>query len=78
MKTPAHRRKKDVFRRQILAPRIAPPTPRCEECGKVAHPTQLEAISSNLHRQAQGAPPLRVYECPRGHGFHLTSMRKEA
>jgi hypothetical protein len=74
MKTPAHRRKKDRFGRAILAPRIQPVSiPTCEPCGKLAYSTEGQAEVFRRRREAEGAAPLRIYTCPSGNGFHLTS-----
>lgn len=75
MKTPAHRRKRDRFGRAILAPRIEPiAIPTCESCGKLAYSTESQAEVFRRRREAETGSPLRIYPCPRGAGFHLTSL----
>lgn len=80
MKTPAHRRKKEPFKRAQLAPRIAVKD-RCAQCRKVSYPTEEAALRAAAHlalSKTSKAPVGRAYECPRGNGFHVTSMRKAA
>lgn len=79
MKTPAHRRKRDPLRKSVLAPRIQPVAiPTCEPCGKLSYSTEGQADVFRRRREAQTGTPLRIYPCPRGAGFHLTSMPKVA
>jgi hypothetical protein len=50
----------------------------CPWCGKQRHPTRAAALASvrrQQRREARTAPRLRVYRCPVGLGWHLTSRR---
>jgi hypothetical protein len=50
----------------------------CPWCGKQRHPTRAAALTSvrrQQRREARTAPRLRVYRCPVGLGWHLTSRR---
>ena len=47
---------------------------KCEQCnGKTAYSTHRDAIRWALIRSRATGSPLRVYVCPRRHGWHLTS-----
>lgn len=47
--------------------------PRCKTCGKLSFPTEDAAIRSAIKTsRLRGGLPLRVYECPLQHGFHMT------
>lgn len=76
-RTPAHRRRKKPLDRAILAPRIGPP--RCEACGKVTYPTERAATRAAAQlalKPKADAVVGRTYPCPRGNGWHVTSMTK--
>ena len=50
----------------------------CPWCGKVSHSTKATALISVRRRQDRRNPRgtrLRVYRCPAGQGWHLTSAR---
>lgn len=47
--------------------------PMCKTCGKRAYPTEEVALRALLRRRSPY--PLRYYECPDGHGWHLTKRR---
>lgn len=50
----------------------------CPWCGKVSHPTKVTALVSARRRRDRRTPhrmQLRVYRCPAGQGWHLTSHR---
>jgi len=50
----------------------------CPWCGKVSHPTKATALISARRHQDHRMPRgvrLRVYRCPAGQGWHLTSHR---
>lgn len=46
---------------------------RCEHCGKKHHPTWVSAIHAALRNSGLFGRAFRVYRCPRGNGFHLTT-----
>ena len=47
---------------------------KCEKCNnKTAYKTHHDAIRWALIRSRATGNPLRVYQCPLRHGFHLTS-----
>lgn len=46
----------------------------CPYCGKICHPTRSVALYA-ARRRARRERPLRVYRCPAGQGWHLTSRR---
>lgn len=56
--------------------RVPPPNPEADDIAacrrKRRYRDRDEAIYSRQHRQAAGAPKLRVYACPCCRGFHLT------
>lgn len=47
----------------------------CGQCGKQAYDTEHFAQLRAEHREHEGATQLRVYECPFGDGWHMTSRR---
>lgn len=53
-------------------------TTRCERCGKTSHSTWRRAIRAALHDSQTFGAAFRAYRCPRGNGWHLTTMRKAA
>ncbi len=48
-------------------------TRTCPWCGKVSHATRAAALW--FARRMSGGMRLRVYRCPAGQGWHLTSKR---
>lgn len=60
-----------VARRKWPKGVLAPPF--CEPCGKRRWPSEDTARANADRRTQGGAPPLRIYRCPIGAGFHLTS-----
>lgn len=51
------------------------PSHFCGQCGKKAYDAEHFAQLRAELREHEGAGPLRVYECPYGDGWHLTSRR---
>lgn len=49
-------------------------TSQCRPCGKPLYPVRLQAIGAALHASGRCGKALRVYRCPHGGGFHLTSQ----
>ena len=45
----------------------------CPWCGKMSHATRTTAL--RVGRRLAGRVRLRVYRCPVGQGWHLTSRR---
>lgn len=45
-----------------------------QQCGKNRYRSQSEAIRNAMAANLKTGHPLRVYACPRCHGWHLTSQ----
>jgi hypothetical protein len=41
-------------------------------CGKVRYTSEHKAIGAAIRSSRRGGLPLRVYQCPGCHGWHLT------
>lgn len=48
---------------------------KCKACNKKKHSTQDAAIAAALRNSARFGGSNRVYECPHGNGWHLTTQR---
>lgn len=50
-------------------------TGSCSTSGKRSYPDELRAIAAAIRCSAKRGVPLRVYECPSCHGWHLTRRK---
>ena len=51
------------------------PCCHCETCGKEAYESEASAERRAAILERERGVGLRVYDCPRGYGWHLTSQR---
>ena len=50
----------------------------CYKCNKISYRTQQEAKKEAADMRKQGKNHAYVYACPRGNGWHLTSMKPQS
>lgn len=50
---------------------------QCSYCDKVKFRTYPLALSAALSFSKRFSTPYRIYPCPRGRGFHLTTQRRK-
>jgi hypothetical protein len=49
---------------------------RCQRCGKNSHPTWRSAVRAVLASCKTYGCAYRIYRCPAGTGYHLTTQPK--